>query len=105
MEFKTRISQIVEWSRRLKDDYVYGPGRRSLPTLIAWLSLVMITAGWGQSFRGQSLPILLSLGTFGIVAAFGLDIRRRTRRLQRMLSDNAGQQLCSSSSQNALLNS
>jgi hypothetical protein len=93
MGFKTRISQIVEWSRRLKDDYVYGPGRSSLPTLIAWLSLVMIAAGWGQSFRGQSLPILLGLGTFGIVAALGLDIRRRTRRLQRMRSDNAEQQL------------
>ncbi len=50
MEFKTRIRQIVEWSRRLKDDYVYGPGRRSLPTLIAWLSLVMSTeAGASRS--------------------------------------------------------
>ena len=92
MESK-KISRIVEWIRRLKDDYVYGPGRRSVPTLIAWLSLVMIAAGWVQLFRLQSSPILLGLGTFGIAAALGLDIRRRTRQLQGMRGDSAEQQL------------
>jgi hypothetical protein len=93
MEFKTKTSQVVEWSRRLKDNYVYGPGRSSLPTLIAWLSLAMIAAGWSQSFRSPSLTMLLRFGTFGIVAALGLDIRRRVRLLQRMRRGDQNQQL------------
>jgi hypothetical protein len=44
----------------------------SMPSLIGWLSLCLLTAAWGRTLDDHWQPIWAQLGAFGLVAAFGL---------------------------------
>lgn len=49
----------------------------SLCRLIAWLSVVVLAAGWGSNIDPQWRPIWREFGTFGLVSAVGLHAARR----------------------------
>jgi hypothetical protein len=57
----------------------------STPSLIAWLSLCMLTASLGQSLDARWQTIWAEMGAFGLIAAVGLRSveRNRQARLQR----------------------
>jgi hypothetical protein len=44
----------------------------SVPGLIGWLSLCLLTAAWGRTLDDRWQPIWAQFGVFGLVAAFGL---------------------------------
>ncbi len=57
--------------------------QESIPTLIAWLSTCLLAAGMGMADRFTHV-LWLQAGSFGLVAAVGLDVSARMRwRRQR----------------------
>lgn len=61
-------------------DAVNGQAPRSLPSLIAWLSLCAFSAGWGPHFGSDAGRLFIAVGAFGLVAAVGLDVVERQRQ-------------------------
>jgi hypothetical protein len=53
----------------------------SLPSLIAWLSLCLLSAAWGRSISGPCQNLWMQGGTFGIVAAVGLGSLEKARKV------------------------
>ena len=59
--------------------------KSSLRSLIAWLSLCLLTAGWGAKLDSAIQDQWARVGTFGLAAAVGLEIAaKRARRLLKM---------------------
>jgi hypothetical protein len=54
-------------------------GRGSLPSLIGWLSVCLLAAVWGPELNPWLRQVWSILGSFGLVAAFSLEIAERTR--------------------------
>jgi hypothetical protein len=55
------------------DDFNEKPPRRaSVPSLIGWLSLCLLTAAWGHSLDERWQAVWADMGAFGLVAAAGL---------------------------------
>jgi hypothetical protein len=48
------------------------PREVSIPSLIGWLSLCLLTAAYGRTLDDRWQPIWVHLGLFGLVSAFGL---------------------------------
>ncbi len=62
-----------------------SPRKISMPGLIAWLSVCLLTAAMGRSLDEQWQIIWAEMGAFGLAAAVGLGSLERVRqtRLQR----------------------
>jgi hypothetical protein len=58
--------------------------KSSLRSLIAWLSVCLLTAGWGAKLDSSVREQWSRVGLFGLAAAVGLEIVARTRRLLKM---------------------
>ena len=56
----------------------------SLATIISWVSSCLLAAGLSTMFSDTSRMTWLSWGSFGLVAAVGLDISARVRERKRM---------------------
>lgn len=55
-----------------KLDPAKAPRLFSLPSSIAWLSLVLLAAGWGRTLDNRWQDIWIRAGAFGLAAAVGL---------------------------------
>ena len=51
----------------------------SWPSLVAWLSLCILAAAWGRLLPPMARFAFLNMGSFGIVAAVGLELAARSR--------------------------
>ena len=58
--------------------------KSSLRSLIAWLSVCLLTAGWGPKLDSSMREQWARAGSFGLAAALGLEVVARTRRLLKM---------------------
>jgi hypothetical protein len=58
--------------------------KSSLRSLIAWLSVCLLTAGWGAKLDSSVREQWARVGSFGLAAAVGLEVAARTRRLLKM---------------------
>jgi len=52
---------------------------RSARSLTAWLSLCLLSAGWGARLDPFLRDVWTQVGCYGLVAAFGLDLAERAR--------------------------
>ena len=57
--------------------------RRSLPALIGWLSLCMLSAGYGPQLPTYIRQTWIVMGLFGLAAAMGLNVAARARHIYR----------------------
>jgi hypothetical protein len=56
----------------------------SLRSLIAWLSVCLLTAGWGPRLDSSVREQWALVGAFGLAAALALELAARTRRLYKV---------------------
>ena len=57
--------------------------QRSLTSLIGWLSLCLLAAGWGVQLDSTVRQLWANFGLFGLASAIGLEVVQRTRRVHR----------------------
>ena len=69
------------------------PGTSSLPKLIAWLSLCLLSAAWGHALAPDLRTVWAEIGLFGLSASVGLGILEKSRLLLKERQERAAYQL------------
>jgi hypothetical protein len=60
-------------------DSVIAPPKRSIASLIGWLSACLLAAGWGPRLNLQLRDQWVLIGSFGLAAALGIEFSNRLR--------------------------
>ena len=76
----------------MSQEYDCTSGRRSLPSMIAWLSVCLLAAVWGPTLEPQLLKSWSIAGTLGLSCAVALEVAEQTRtRLHERARRSAAQ--------------
>ena len=65
----------------------------TLPKLIAWLSLCLLSAAWGHALAPTLRTVWAEIGLFGLSASVGLGVLEKSRLLLKERQERAACQL------------
>ena len=65
----------------------------SLPKLIAWLSICLLSAAWGHALAPSLRTVWAEIGLFGLSASVGLGCLEKSRLLLKERQERAAYQL------------
>ena len=77
----------------MQHNFHYQSETSTLPKLIAWLSICLLSAAWGHALAPSLRTVWAEIGLFGLSASVGLGVLEKSRWLLKERQERAAYQL------------